>query len=229
MSTWPRGAPPRRSRSAWPPPPWRIRRCSVRRRAGLEVHRFLCPGRPAVIESTSAYAKKLMARHRPTGPRVAFLSGCLMEAMFREINFATVRVLVENNVRVVIPEDQGCCGAFQSHTGLKGAEALAEKNRRAFGPLEVDAVVSNSSGCGYALGKALQGHRPVRDVLGFLGDLRPVRRERASGDLTRIYVDLPCHLVHGQKMPGIPANVLDATGYRWELAPRAKDCCGASR
>ena len=199
----------------------------VLRRAGLEVHRFLFPGRPAVIESTSAYAKKLMARHRPTGPRVAFLSGCLMEAMFREINFATVRVLVENNVRVVIPEDQGCCGAFQSHTGLKGAEALAEKNRRAFGPLEVDAVVSNSSGCGYALGKALQGHHPVRDVLGFLGDLRPVRRERVSGDPTRIYVDLPCHLVHGQKVPGIPANVLDATGYRWELAPRAKDCCGS--
>jgi glycolate oxidase iron-sulfur subunit len=40
-------------------------------------------------------------------------------------------------------------------------------------------------------------------------------------------VDLPCHLVHGQKAAGIPANVLDATGYRWELAPKAKDCCGS--
>ena len=34
---------------------------------------------------------------------VGLLTGCLMEALFREINFATVRVLVENNVRVVIP------------------------------------------------------------------------------------------------------------------------------
>jgi glycolate oxidase iron-sulfur subunit len=42
-----------------------------------------------------------------------------------------------------------------------------------------------------------------------------------------VYVDLPCHLVHGQKMPGIPANVLDATGYAWELAPQARDCCGS--
>jgi glycolate oxidase iron-sulfur subunit len=40
-------------------------------------------------------------------------------------------------------------------------------------------------------------------------------------------VDLPCHLVHGQKLDGIPSKVLDATGYRWELAPQARDCCGS--
>ncbi|MFN5078939.1 MAG: heterodisulfide reductase-related iron-sulfur binding cluster, partial [Planctomyces sp.] len=44
---------------------------------------------------------------------------------------------------------------------------------------------------------------------------------------SRVYVDLPCHLVHGQKLPGIPQSVLDATGYRWELAPQARDCCGS--
>ena len=64
-------------------------------------------------------------------------------------------------------------------------------------------------------------------MLAFLGELNPVRRQRAKDDATRVYVDLPCHLVHGQKAPGIPANVLDATGYRWELAPNAKDCCGS--
>jgi len=62
-------------------------------------------------------------------------------------------VLIENNVQVMIPEGQSCCGAFQEHTGLDGVEALREQNRRAFGSLDVDAIVSNSSGCGYALGK----------------------------------------------------------------------------
>ena len=42
-----------------------------------------------------------------------------------------------------------------------------------------------------------------------------------------MYVDLPCHLVHGQREPGIAESVLDATGYRWELAPQARDCCGS--
>jgi glycolate oxidase iron-sulfur subunit len=197
------------------------------RRSGFSAHRFLFPGRPAVLRSTAAYAQQLMREHRPTGPRAAFLTGCLMEAMFREINFATVRVLIENNVQVIIPEGQGCCGAFQEHTGLSGIDALREQNRRVFVPLDVDAVVSNSSGCGYALGKTLQPDKQVRDVLSFLSELSPVRRQPTSDARTRVYVDLPCHLVHGQKATGIPANVLDATGYHWELAPNAKDCCGS--
>jgi len=196
------------------------------RALGVPLHRFVFQGRPAVLQSTAAYTRELMQRHRPAGPRVALLTGCLMEAAFREINFATVRVLIENNVQVVIPESQTCCGAFQEHTGLDGVDALREQNRRAFLPLDVEAVVSNSSGCGYALGKSLAPDKPVRDVLDFLGELGPRRRERHGGT-ARLYVDLPCHLVHGQKVAGIPTNVLDATGHRWELAPNARDCCGS--
>ena len=105
-------------------------------------------------------------------------------------------------------------------------DALREQNRRAFLPLEVEGVLSNSSGCGYALGKTLAPDKPVRDVLDFLGELGPVRRARREST-ARLYVDLPCHLVHGQKVAGIPSNVLDATGHRWELAPNARDCCGS--
>jgi glycolate oxidase iron-sulfur subunit len=196
------------------------------RNLGIPVHKFLFKGRPGLLQSTAAYARELMRRHQPTGPRVAFLTGCLMEATFREINFATVRVLIENNVQVFIPEEQTCCGAFQEHTGLEGAEALHEQNRQAFLSKDFDVVVSNSSGCGYALGRALAPERPVRDVLAFLGELGPVKRDRGNTG-ARLYVDLPCHLVHGQKLPGIPKNVLDATGYRWELSPNASDCCGS--
>lgn len=212
------------------------------RSLGLAPHRFLFAGRPAVLESTATYAQRLMKQHRPTGPRVALLTGCLMEAVFREINFATVRVLIENNVQVIVPPDQGCCGAFQEHLGFDGVDQLREQNREAFGQCDVDAVVCNSSGCGLALSKALsekkmelpqrassQGESdriPVRDVLSFLGDLNLVRRNRPDAQV-RVYVDLPCHLIHGQKQAGIPTSVLDATGYRWELAPQARDCCGS--
>ncbi len=196
------------------------------RSAGLLPLPLVFPGKPAVIKSTAAYTKELMARKRPTGPRVALLTGCLMEALFREINFSTVRVLIENNVQVVIPEDQGCCGAFQEHTGLDGVENLREINRRAFSSLDVDCAVSNSAGCGLSLKKTLEGNLPVRDVLGFLGEIG-IKARLEREETARVYVDLPCHLVHGQRADGIPSNVLDATGYRWELAPCAKDCCGS--
>lgn len=196
------------------------------RKLGMPSHRFLFSGQPALLKSTAAYARELMQRHNPTGPRIALLTGCLMEAAFREINFATVRVLIENNVQVFIPETQTCCGAFQEHTGIEGAAALSEQNRSAFLPLEVEAVLSNSSGCGYALSRTLAPDKTVRDVLTFLGEFKPAHRRR-HGSTARLYVDLPCHLVHGQKAAGIPANVLDATGYHWELAPNARDCCGS--
>lgn len=196
------------------------------RRWGTVPHRFLFPGEPAVLESTADYAARLMAIHRPTGPRVALLTGCLMEAVFREINFATVRVLIDSNVQVIVPRHQGCCGAMQEHLGLDGVTDLRDHNRGVFRAAEVDAVVCNSSGCGLALGKALAGDVPVRDVLDFLAE-QPLKRRDRSQHGARVYVDLPCHLVHGQKRAGIPAAVLDATGYRWELAPQARDCCGS--
>ncbi len=196
------------------------------RRRGWLRGTMSVPGRPASIQSTASLARQLMQRHRPSGPRVALLTGCLMESVFREINAATVRVLIENNVQVIVPDDQTCCGAFQEHCGLEGAEQLQEANRKAFGKLQVDAVLSNSSGCGYALGRALSGSQTVRDVLTFLGEHGIIPRKRDSNK-AQVYVDLPCHLVHGQKAAGIPTNVLDATGYRWQLAPAARDCCGS--
>lgn len=197
------------------------------RRLGIPFHKLLFRGGPALIESTAAYAERLMRKHRPTGPRVALLTGCLMEGLFREINFATVRVLIENNVQCFVPEGQGCCGAFQEHTGLKGVEVLRENNKTAFQSAQFERVLTNSSGCGYALGKTLNGMIKVQDVLSFLGEIGPVTRKRLEDDQCNVYVDIPCHLLHGQKQPGIPSNVLHATGYAWQLAPSAAECCGS--
>jgi glycolate oxidase iron-sulfur subunit len=108
---------------------------------------------------------------------------------------------------------------------MEGADALAARNQAAFGALKVDRIVTNAAGCGLALAKSLTQSAPVQDVLGFLGEHGVKPRERKDGP-AHVFVDLPCHLVHGQKA-GIPASVLDATGYAWQLAPRAQDCCGS--
>ena len=197
------------------------------RRLNILRHRFLFTGCPAVGQSTAQYARDLVAKHRPTGPRVALLTGCLMEGVFREINFATVRVLVENNIAVIVPNGQSCCGAFQEHLGLPDGHALREQNRRAFERLDVEAVICNASGCGLALRESLPGTVRVCDLTTYLGEREIASRVRSRNDSTRVYVDLPCHLIHGQKVSEIPARVLDATGYRWELALHARDCCGS--
>jgi len=201
------------------------------RRWGVPAHRFLFRGNPPMWGSTAAYAQWCMEKYQPTGPTVALLTGCLMEAVFRELNFATVRVLAKSNVRVVVPASQGCCGAMHEHLGVAGVETLRSRNRSAFNSGQFDAIVANSSGCGLALGKTMRGEAgpPVRDVLEFLGEQftrQPPKWEKRSPS-ARVYVDLPCHLVHGQRVAEIPRAVLDATGLSWEYAPMARDCCGS--
>ena len=137
------------------------------RRMGVPIHSLIFPGRPSAMRSTASYARKLMAERRPDGPRVAMFVGCLMESVMREINFATVRVLIENNVRVIVPEGQGCCGAFQQHLGIASTGSLRAANVHSFESHEVDMVVTNSAGCGLSLQHTLSGRVPVKDVLGF--------------------------------------------------------------
>lgn len=201
------------------------------RRWGVPAHRFLFRGKPPLWGSTAAYARWCMEKYEPNGPTVALLTGCLMEAVFRELNFATVRVLAKSNVRVVVPTGQGCCGAMHEHLGVGGVEGLRSRNQAAFQSEKFDAIVANSSGCGLALSKTMKelGGPPVRDVLEFLGEQfarqAPKLVARPAG--ARVYVDLPCHLVHGQRVAEIPRAVLDATGLAWEYAPMARDCCGS--
>jgi len=166
--------------------------------------------------------------------RVAFLVGCVMPEFFPETNAATVRVLARNGFDVVVPPEQGCCGALQAHAGdAATARALARRNLRAFAG--VDAVVTNSAGCGAALrdaghwlpgeGEALAAR--ARDVCEWLdgAGLRGPEGRIAA----RVCYDDPCHLVHGQKVSAAPRRLLAAI-EGLELVPHADPgaCCGAA-
>jgi glycolate oxidase iron-sulfur subunit len=83
--------------------------------------------------------------------RVALLAGCVQQALAPEINWATLRVLSRNGVEVVIPEEQGCCGALDLHAGeWRAAQVKARRNLAAF-PADVDAIMTNAAGWGSGL------------------------------------------------------------------------------
>ncbi len=60
----------------------------------------------------------------PTGASrgtVALLRGCVQDRWFRDVNEATVRVLVRNGWRVLVPSRQVCSGALSAHYAHLGA------------------------------------------------------------------------------------------------------------
>ncbi|HEX5066508.1 MAG TPA: (Fe-S)-binding protein [Myxococcota bacterium] len=168
--------------------------------------------------------------------RVAFFSGCVMSELFAETNAATVRVLAREGFDVWVPRGQGCCGALLAHAGdAPTAHALARHNLAAFDLAGVDAIVTNSAGCGAALrdaGDWLPGEgspfaAKIRDVCEWL-DLAGLRAP--MGELSaRVCYDDPCHLVHGQRVSAAPRRLLAAVpGLRLVAHENPGACCGAA-
>ncbi len=85
--------------------------------------------------------------------RVGLLLGCVQRVFDPAVNQATAAVLAANGIEVVIPADQGCCGAVTHHQGEEAqTRTLAAALVRSFaaaGPL--DAVLVSASGCGHSL------------------------------------------------------------------------------
>jgi glycolate oxidase iron-sulfur subunit len=168
--------------------------------------------------------------------RVAFLSGCVMSQLFADVNAATLRVLARNGFEVVVPPEQGCCGALHVHAGDEGfARELVRRNARAFAAESVDAVVVNSAGCGAALreaGRWLPGEgealaAATRDVCELLDDAG--LREPAGRIDARVCYDDPCHLLHGQRVGAAPRRLLTRIpGVELLEHDDPGGCCGAA-
>jgi glycolate oxidase iron-sulfur subunit len=191
------------------------------RRLGLPLPWGIFPGSVALWESSASYAKRVNQALAPSKGTVALLQGCIMEAAFKEINFATIRVLAANGYRVLVPEAQGCCGAVHEHAGLHGKAELDAQNQRAFAEAQV--VISNSSGCGLSLSHALPGKQ--RDLLDYLE--KEGVRPGAKLDYSHVYYDFPCHAYHGLGLQDPPQRLFEAAGLDWSLAPDADRCCGS--
>ena len=83
---------------------------------------------------------------------VGMLTGCVQQVFFPQVNVATARVLAAEGCDVIIPGDQGCCGALSLHSGRASEAArFARRTIAAFERAGVDAIVVNSAGCGSAM------------------------------------------------------------------------------
>lgn len=172
--------------------------------------------------------------------RVGLFIGCVADALFRHIHWATIRVLQQNGCDVLIPRNQACCGAIHFHLGdSPGARRLADRNIAAFPLEQVDAVVVNHAGCGAML-KEYPYHwtdehqklrtdwsAKVRDINEFLDELGLVPPPGAL-PLVATYHDA-CHLAHAQKITEAPRRLLrQIRELKLVELPESLICCGSA-
>ncbi len=167
---------------------------------------------------------------------VGMLTGCVQGAFFPDVNAATARVLAAEGCDVVIPRQQGCCGALSVHNGREAeAQRFARDLIETF--RDVDYVVVNAAGCGSSMkeyAELLDGDlraagfaAKVRDLSEVLIELGPVA-PRGPVPATIAYHDA-CHLAHAQ---GIRAQPRALLGDIPELEVREiadpEICCGSA-
>ena len=88
--------------------------------------------------------------------RVALLTGCVQKVISPQINEATIRLLNRHNIEVVVPKQIECCGSLNHHLGKEQSAHLAFKRNISIWYNEylnkgLDAIISNTSGCGTTL------------------------------------------------------------------------------
>ncbi|HEY8451732.1 MAG: heterodisulfide reductase-related iron-sulfur binding cluster [Micromonosporaceae bacterium] len=178
--------------------------------------------------------ERLPARVPAVGRRravVGMLTGCVQREFFPQVNAATARVLAAEGCDVVIPPDQGCCGALSLHCGRREeAVRFARRTAEVFTRAGVDVVVVNAAGCGSAMKEyadlGVTGP-PVQDLSEWLVELGPVA-PRHPVPVTVAYHDA-CHLAHAQGIRDAPRRLLATVP---ELAVReiagGEICCGSA-
>jgi glycolate oxidase iron-sulfur subunit len=174
--------------------------------------------------------------------RVAFLAGCIANVCFARLNEATIRVLQRNGCEVVVPENQGCCGALHLHSGMRDeARKLACRNIDAVLGGGFDAIITNAAGCGSTLKeygelladlpeyaeKAREFSRLMRDITEFLSALE-LNPNLGRVDAVVTYQD-SCHLAHGQRIRKSPRQLLAAIpGVTFVEMSGPDICCGSA-
>lgn len=174
--------------------------------------------------------------------RVGLLLGCVQRVFFDQVNAATARVLAAEGCEVVIPAEQGCCGALMTHAGREPeALAAARKLIDVFESAHVETIVVNAAGCGSSMKqygfllrddpeyaeRAQAFAAKCKDISEVLVELGP-RAPRRGMELRVAYHD-SCHLQHAQNVKSQPRQLLQSIpGLQVLELQESALCCGSA-
>jgi glycolate oxidase iron-sulfur subunit len=179
------------------------------------------------------------------GIRVGYFTGCMTDFVFPEVGKKVINFLTRHGVEVIVPREQGCCGApvFLGAGDLATGRKMADTNVKAFA--DFDYVVADCATCSSAM----------KDYVKFLADT-PERQEAYAKfgekikDITEFLVDVlklppsayravpeakgkkvtwhdPCHLNRHMGITRQPREILKSIpDIEYVEMPNADRCCG---
>lgn len=208
----------------------------------LKAMLALAPGR---LPAPGALPGSVFAALGKKRGRVALLQGCAQQVLAPRINQAAISLLTRHGIEVVLVKDEQCCGALTHHLGHDDdALARARANVTAWSAEAagegLDAILVTTSGCGTVIKD--YGYL-LREDAAFAADAAKV--SALAKDITEYVAGLglapstlqdnivvayhsACSLQHGQKITGLPKELLSKNGFVVKDVPESHLCCGSA-
>ncbi|CQR72294.1 Lactate utilization protein A [Sporomusa ovata DSM 2662] len=176
--------------------------------------------------------------------KVAFFAGCTINYVYTDIGQSAINVLKANDVEVILPALQHCCGTPVYMAGdVDMARAFAKHNIETFAQTGADYIVAACGSCAEAFKleyPEMFHDDPVLDeqakniaaktyeISEFLTDVLHFRTDSLGTVNSTVTVHDPCHMARGLKVIRQPREILKAIpGLKIVEMKEPARCCGA--
>lgn len=208
----------------------------------LKAMLALAPGRLPAPGARPGSVFAALGRKRG---RVALLQGCAQQVLAPRINEAAISLLTRHGIEVVLVRDEQCCGALTHHLGhdddaLGRARANVTAWQKEVAGEGLDAILVTASGCGTVIkdygyllredaafaADAAKVSALAKDITEYVAGLglEPTARQ----DNIVVAYHSACSLQHGQKITGLPKELLSKNGFVVKDVPESHLCCGSA-
>ena len=206
---------------------------------GLDMRRLVAP------VSSQSFRSRHPEAINVTNPKrkVAFFTGCMINHLYPETGESVLKLLSRNQVSVVLPASQHCCGAPAFSNGDEAtAIEMAKSAVSTFAALDVDAVVTACGSCGAMFRK--QFPELLRNLPKYFEKSQMLARKTIdftellvdiglSGELTKVKRNVTyhdsCHLVRIQGVRSQPRRLIGSIpGVTLSEMEQPGRCCGGA-
>lgn len=214
------------------------------------ISRFPMPGMDKKRVTAPMASTPLRSQHPETikvaNPkmRVGFFTGCTINYMYTDVGNATIDVLKENNIEVVMPSMQHCCGTPVYMSGdVETAKVFAKHTLETFDRYNFEYIVAACGSCAEAFKiefphlfhddpkmKALADKlaKKTYEISEFLVDVVKFDKKKLGPVNAVVTMHDPCHMARGIKVTKQPREVLKAIpGLTFKEMKKPDRCCGS--
>jgi len=181
----------------------------------------------------------------PVKLKAGYMTGCMTDFIFPERGRRIIEFLNRNGVEVIVPREQGCCGApvYMAAGDFETGRKMADENVKAF--QDLDYVIVDCATCGSAMKDYAKylADNPAREksyselakkithITAFLVDILKlppsVYKAVPEADGKTVTWHDPCHLNRHMGIKNQPRAILKAIqAIRYVEMGEAERCCG---